>query len=268
MAYSHEPKLLGTAGGVGHAGWFLNQGTFLVTSGDGLTNIDFSNLLRFHRARRALGTMALAEVEYRLEYGVTLLAAGGRIRRFVEKPQWGDIFSNQVNTGIYVFEPPVLTLLKPGTDFGHLIWPKLLSAKKPIYGHLTKRYWCDVGSLSEYKRAHRDALDGRAGFPIPGKQIRRKVWAEPGAQIAAGVKLEGPCLIGARSRIAKGAVIGPYTVIGADAQIAPDSHIRQSILWDRVQVGRGVRLENCVIGHGARLRESISFYDGSVIQQA
>ena len=209
--------------------------------------------------------MALAEVESRFEYGVTLLGPRGRIRQFVEKPKWGDIFSNQVNTGIYVFEPSILDLIKPGQDFGKDIWPKLLASKKPIFGSLTKRYWCDVGNLSEYRRAHREGLDGKVGFPVPGKQIRRGVWAEPGAHIARGAKLLAPCLIGSRSRIADGSVIGPYSVVGSDVQIARGARLQHSVLWDRVNVGRGATLENCVLGHDVRLNDSRSVFNGAVI---
>jgi len=266
--YSFEPKLLGTAGGVRKAGRFLENSTFLVMSGDGLTDINLSQLISFHRQKKSAATIGLKCVDERFEYGVTLTDARGRIQKFIEKPQWRDVFSNQVNTGIYVFEPRILKQIPPRrvVDFGHEIWPKLLSKGEPIYGYLTDRYWCDVGNLTEYRRAQRDFLEGKAGFSPPGVEIRPRVWVEEGARIAAGVKLEAPCLIGRRSRIAKGSLIGAYTVIGRDARIGPGSSLRNCILWDGVSVGRRVKLENCVIGHRARVRESISMYEGSVIQ--
>ncbi len=122
--------------------------------------------------------MALSKVNSKFDYGVTLTKPNGRINKFLEKPSWGDIFSNQVNTGIYVFEPKILHFIKPGRDFGHEIWPKLLSTGEPIFGHLTNKYWCDVGNLSEYRRAQRDYLDGKVGFRMPGTEIRRGVWVE------------------------------------------------------------------------------------------
>ena len=270
IQYSFESKLLGTAGGVRKADWFLKGGTFLVMSGDGLTDIDLSKLLVFHAQRKSIATMALSRVDSKFEYGITLTNPQGRIQKFIEKPHWGDIFSNQVNTGIYVFDPKVLKRIRPGrlTDFGHDIWPKLLSSKQPIFGHLTNRYWCDVGNLPEYRRAQRDFLDGKVGFAVPGTQIRRGIWVEKGAQIAKGVKLEAPCLIGRDSRIAQGSIIGAYTVVGNKARIGAKSILRNCILWDEVNVGSGVRLENCVIGRKAHVRENISMYEGSIIQAA
>jgi mannose-1-phosphate guanylyltransferase/phosphomannomutase len=265
--YSYEPSLLGTAGGVRKAGGFLDQGTFLVTSGDGLTDIDFSKLLAFHARKKSVATMALSRVDSKFDYGVTLTQASGRIRRFVEKPRWGDIFSNTVNTGIYVFEPKILRRIPAGRvfDFGHQVWPALLSSRQPIYATLTDRYWCDVGNLSEYRRAQRDFLDGKVNFKLPGKQIRKGVWVEEGAQIARGVKLESPCLIGRDCRIGKGSVIGAYTVIGDRARIGKRAILKNSILWNDVRVGDGVTLENCVIVHGGQIAESISVYEGAVI---
>jgi mannose-1-phosphate guanylyltransferase/phosphomannomutase len=268
IQYSLEPKLLGTAGGVRKAGWFLEDSTFLVMSGDGLTDINLSKLLAFHTQKKSSATIGLKCVDERFDYGVTLTDARGRIQKFIEKPQWRDVFSNQVNTGIYVFEPRILKQIPPRriVDFGHEIWPKLLAKGEPIYGYLTDRYWCDVGNLTEYRRAQRDFLEGKVGFSPPGIEIRPGIWVDKGTRIASGVKLEAPCLIGRGSRIEKSSLIGAYTVIGQDARIGPGSSLRNCILWDRVSVGRRGRLENCVIGHSAHVTESISMYEGSVIQ--
>src|SRR5207247_1944098 len=128
LQYSHEPHLLGTAGGVKKVESWLKEGTFLVMSGDGLTDIDLTKLLNFHREKRALATMALKAIDTRLDYGVTLINNQGQITRFMEKPQWKDVCSNTVNTGIYVFEPSVFAHMPKGKiyDFGHDLWPLLL----------------------------------------------------------------------------------------------------------------------------------------------
>ncbi len=266
--YSYEPKLLGTAGGVKNVEHFLNEGTFLVLSGDGLTDIDLTELLSFHRRRRALATIALKTVDMRFEYGVALMNPSGRIRRFIEKPRWSDVFSNEVNTGIYVFEPDALKMIPKGKvyDFGHQFWPKLLKERRPIHGYRTKSYWCDVGNLGEYRHAQHDALEGKIGIHFQGRQIQRGVWVDEGTVIERGVRFEPPCLIGQRCRIARNAVIGAYTVVGHRAHIGAGSVLRNCTLWDDVRVEKRVRLENCILGHGARATENISVYEGSVIQ--
>jgi len=268
ITYSYEQKLLGTAGGVRKAAHFLNKGTFLVMSGDGLSDINLTDLVAFHRDRKSIATMAVKNVDSKFDYGVTLTNAQGRIRQFVEKPHWGDIFSDQVNTGIYVFEPEVLKRIKPGrvTDFGHEVWPGLLSAKKRIFGYPTKAYWCDVGNLNEYRRAQKDMLDNKIKFSLPGNQIRKGIWIGKGVRIASHVKLEAPCVIGENSVISKGSLIGAYTMIGHRAQIGEGSILKNCVLWDDVKTERHVRLENCIIGHQAVVSESICLYEGSIIQ--
>jgi len=266
LQYSYEPKLLGTAGGVKNVEAFLKQGTFIVLSGDGLTTINLKNLLAFHARKKAFGTIGLKPIDTRFDYGVTIRNSSSRITRFIEKPKWGDVFSNEVNTGIYVFEPQALAFIPKGKiyDFGHELWPLLLKKKKPIFGYPMKDYWCDIGSLTEYRRAQRDVLEGLTGTSLPGRQIRRGVWVGEGTVIDRGARVEGPCLIGRDCRIADGAVIGAYTVIGSRARISKGSELRHSIVWDDVQIGQGVRLENCILSHGTKLREPMAAFDSVI----
>ncbi len=270
IRYSYEPKLLGTAGGVKNVESFLRGGTFLVMSGDGLSDVDITALLSFHRRRKAVGTMALKPVDTRFEYGVALTNAEGRIKKFVEKPLWSDVFSNTVNTGIYVFESSVLAQIPRAKiyDFGHQLWPALLKKGARLFGQVIGAYWCDVGNLSEYRRAQKDVLDRKIRLPFPGRQVRPHVWVEKGTTIEPGAIFEGPCLIGQQGRIGRGARIGPYTVIGDGARIGKHVTIRQSTLWNNVRVGDGVTLENCIIGHGAQVTESIAVHEGAIIQLA
>jgi mannose-1-phosphate guanylyltransferase/phosphomannomutase len=270
LAYSVEPKLMGTAGGVKKAEAFLRGGTFLVMSGDGLTDANLTDLLAFHFRQRSVATMGLKAIDTRFDYGVTLTAPDGRIERFVEKPKWGDLFSNQVNTGIYVFEPAVFDHIPPHEvyDFGNQLWPALLRSRWPIFGYALGDYWCDVGNLNEYRRAQRDMLDGKIRIPFPGQPIRPGIWVDQGTVIERGATLEAPCLIGRDCRIARDAVIGAYTVVGARAQIGAGSRLRNSILWDDVRVDRRVTLDNCIIGHKTHVKQDISVYEGTVINIA
>jgi len=105
LHYSHEPKLLGTAGAIKKVESFFKDGAFFVMSGDGLSDIDLTEMYAFHKRRKSLATMAIKAIDSRFEYGVTLSEGNGRIKGFLEKPSWGDVFSNKVNTGIYLFEP-------------------------------------------------------------------------------------------------------------------------------------------------------------------
>lgn len=267
LHYSDEPKLLGTAGGVKNVEWFLNSGTFFVLSGDGLTDANLSDILAFHWKHRAVATMGLKEVDTRFDYGVTMTDKKGKIDRFVEKPLWSEVFSNQVNTGIYVFEPEIFNVIPARTvyDFGHQVWPGLLKSKKHIYGFPIKNYWCDVGNLNEYRRAQRNVLDGEISLNFSGKMQKKGIWIDEGTSIHAKSSLSAPCLIGRDCRIDKNVHVGPYTTIGNGVHIGEGSHIQNCTLWDNVRIGKGIRLENCILTQRTSIQEAASTYEGAVI---
>lgn len=267
LQYSHEPTLLGTAGGVKKVEGFLKGGSFFVMSGDGLCDFDLTAMAEFHRRKKSLATMAIYPVETRFEYGVTLTDASGRITGFKEKPSWGEIFSNTVNTGIYLFEPEVFRLIPKGKfyDFGNQLWPKLLKSGRPIYAWKGRGYWCDVGNLSEYRKAQVDSLEGRARINIPGRQLRPGIWAEEDSRIHPGAVLTPPCLVGRGAAIEEGCRIGPNTVIGDGSTIEPNAVLKNSILFNDVRVRRNVHLSNCIIGARGNVQENITVYEAAVL---
>ncbi|MEK7390359.1 MAG: NDP-sugar synthase, partial [Elusimicrobiota bacterium] len=267
IRYSQETKLMGTAGAIKKTEEFFKDGPFFVMSGDGLSDIDLGAMWRFHRRRGSIATMAVKRVDARFEYGVTLMDGAQRIKGFLEKPSWGDVFSNKVNTGIYLFEPEVLKLMPKNKvfDFGHDLWPKLLKRRKPIYAYETESYWCDVGNLSEYRRCQIDCLDRKVMIHIPGVEMRRGVWVQEGTIIDPKAKLSSPVVIGKGCRVAADAVIGPHTVVGDRAVVGAGSTLKNCILFDNVTVGEKVHLTNCIIGPNGFVRENISVYEAAVL---
>ena len=267
LRYSQEPKLLGTAGAIKKVQGFFKGGPFFVMSGDGLSDIDLTAMLAFHKKRRSVATMAVKKIDARFDYGVTLSQPNGRIKGFLEKPSWGDVFSNTVNTGIYLFEPEILKMIPSGKvyDFGHDLWPKLLKARKPIYSFDLDSYWCDVGNLPEYRRCQLDVLDGKAKVNIPGKEVSKGVWIEEGTVVDPRAVLKAPCVIGKGCRIEAGAQVGPYTVVGDRAKIAPYATLKNCILFEHVTVGKNVHLSNCILGAHGNVKENISVYEAAVL---
>ena len=140
LRYFVEETPLGTAGSVKNAEAFLDE-TFLVISGDALTDINLAEALVFHRARRALVTIVLTKVTNPLDYGVVITEEDGRIKRFLEKPGWGEVFSDTVNTGIYLIEPEVFRYYEKdqAVDFSKDLFPLLLKAGEPLYGYMWPR---------------------------------------------------------------------------------------------------------------------------------
>lgn len=267
ISYSHEQKLLGTAGAVKKVESFFKDGPFIIMSGDGLSDIDITEMWNFHKKRKSLATMAVKAVDSRFDYGVTLADRSGRIKGFLEKPYWSDVFSNKVNTGIYLFEPEIFNFIPKNKvyDFGHELWPKLLKMKKPIYSYETKSYWTDVGNLSEYRKAQEDCLNGLAKISVPGRELRKGVWIEDPVSISPKAQLKAPCVIGKGSVIKDGAQIGPNTVVGDRASIAESAVLKNCILFDNVTVGKNVHLSNCILGANGNVKENITVYEAAVL---
>jgi mannose-1-phosphate guanylyltransferase/phosphomannomutase len=114
LKYYIEETPLGTGGSVLNASDFLDD-TFIVISGDALTDIDIDKVYKFHKNKKSKATMVLKKEAIPLEYGIVITDKDGRIIRFLEKPSWGEVFSDTVNTGIYIIEPEVLKYYKKET---------------------------------------------------------------------------------------------------------------------------------------------------------
>lgn len=266
ISYSYEKKLMGTAGGVKKMEKYFDS-TFVVMSGDGLTDIDLTRAIKYHKSKKALGTMVLKPVDTKFEYGVTLTDKAGRIVRFIEKPRWSDVFANTVNTGIYIFEPEIFKYIPASQfyDFGMQLWPDLLKKKKRIFGYVMEEYWTDVGNLTEYRNGIRDALDGKIKICIPGEQISPGIWVGKGTKIDKSARLKAPCVIGSNCVIGRNVLIDEYTTVADNSKVLKGAKIKNSILWNNVEVLQNVRLDNCIIGYGAKVSEDISVYEGTVL---
>jgi mannose-1-phosphate guanylyltransferase / phosphomannomutase len=210
MSYALEETPLGTAGSVKNAEALLGGDPFIVISGDALTDIDLTHVIEFHRSKGAAVTIALKSMPDPLEFGVVITDGNGRIERFLEKPSWGQVFSDTINTGIYVVEPEVLSHIPEGApfDFSSELFPLLMEKGYPLYGCVVDGYWCDVGSFESYMQAHRDVLDGEAKVFIPGVQTRERVWIDEGARIEPGVVIGDKVVIGPNVTLRAGAHVG------------------------------------------------------------
>jgi len=266
LRYFIEESPLGTAGSIKNAEDFLDE-TFLVISGDALTDINLQAAVAFHRERKALATLVLTKVNTPLEYGVVITDEEGKIRRFLEKPGWGEVFSDTVNTGIYILEPEILTYIdkyKP-VDFSKELFPQLLSMGKPLYGYVAQGYWSDVGNLEQYRQANYDILSGLVKLSVPGQEISPRVWAGEGTEIEHGAEVEPPVLLGEYCRVKKGARIGALSVIGNHSLLEEDSSIKRSILWNHVYISAYAQTRGAVLAAHTHIKPKASIYEGAVL---
>lgn len=266
MTYTDEPIPLGTAGSVGNARTFLDE-TFLVISGDVLTDIDLTKVLEFHRDKQAVATIGLTAVENPLEFGIVITKEDGSIERFLEKPTWGQVFSDTINTGIYVLEPEIFDHIPEGrsVDFSGEVFPALLAAGKPLFGALVEGYWEDVGTLEAYLSAHKDVLDGKVQASVPGFLVNAGVWLGEGSEVSPDAVVVSPCVIGAGCIIEAGCHIGEYTVLGSNVRVKGEAVIERSVLHDNVYVGTRSRLSGAVVGRSSSIRNNVRIDEGVVI---
>jgi mannose-1-phosphate guanylyltransferase/phosphomannomutase len=266
IQYSVEESPLGTAGSVRLASDALDD-TFLVISGDALCDIDLAQIVDFHREKGAAVTIGLKSVENPLEFGIVVTDEDGKVERFLEKPSWGQVFSDTINTGIYVLEPEVLKHVPTDRpyDFSKELFPLLLEMGRPIYGYVCDGYWQDIGNLDQYRQANFDALDERVQLNIPGLKIRGDVWIGEGVEIDDVEGVEGPAFIGNYARVSPEASVGPYTILGSATTLRERGRISRSVLDGSCYIGRSAVIEGAIIGRNCDIRAHARIHEGVAI---
>ncbi len=238
LVYREEPELLGTAGGVRNCADFLDDGTFLIISGDALTDIDLEKFVARHKAAGGIGTLAVKRVENTREFGVVLHDADGRITGFQEKPDPAEALSDLGNCGMYLFEPAIFDYFPrtPFVDWANDVFPALLANDVPFHIHEIDEYWNDVGSLAELKEGTFDAMRGELRVELRGEE------AADGVRICEGTELTDATLI------------EPPVWIGRDVRIAPGVRLQGPLaIGDGVTIGEGAALKDSVVLPGTEI---------------
>ena len=275
LSYATEERPLGTAGSVKNAEDALRDGTFLVISGDALTDIDLAAVVRAHRERGALATVCLTRVPDPVEFGVVVTDHEQRIERFLEKPTWGQVFSDTVNTGIYVLEPEVFAHVPDHqvVDWAADVFPALVKAGAPIFGYVAEGYWEDVGTHESYMKAQADVLNRQVDVEISGFEVAPGVWIGEGAEVDPDAVLKGPVCIGDYAKVEGGAELRELTVLGDNVVVKEGAFLHRAVVHDNVYIGNNATLRGCVIGkntdlmRATRVEEGVIVGDECVIEQ-
>jgi len=264
--YSVEEQPLGTAGSVRLAHERLTD-TFVVISGDALCDVDLTALVAAHRQKGAAVTIGLKSVDNPLEFGIVVTDDEGRVERFLEKPSWGQVFSDTINTGIYVLEPEVLRHVPDDRpyDFSKELFPLLLEMGRPIYGHVLDGYWQDIGNLDQFRQANFDALDGNVALDVPGLRLKGNLWVSEDVDIDELEPVEGPAFIGTNCRIADGASIGAHTVLSQGVIVREGARVSRSVIDAGTYIGRSAVIEGAIVGRRADIRDHVRVHEGVAI---
>lgn len=267
LSYSIEKTPLGTAGSVKNAEEKLKDGTFLIVSGDALTDCDLTKAIEFHKARKSMATLILYRVESPLEFGVVITDDDHRVVRFLEKPSWSEVFSDTVNTGMYILEPEVFELMEANRsyDWSGDIFPQMLEKGMPIYGYVMEEYWCDVGSLNQYREAQEHLMGGQVNLPIPGHSDGSGVFVGRNTQIDPSVTIIPPVVIGRNCKIKRNARIGPFSAIGDNVVIEEEAIVERSVIWDSTYIGPSVGIHSATICSRATIKRDSVVREDAVV---
>jgi len=224
-------------------------------------------MVNYHKDNGALVTVGLANVPNPLEFGIVITDEDGRVQRFLEKPTWGQVFSDTVNTGLYVMEPEVLDEITPGemVDWSGDVFPKLVKRGAPLFGYVSDGYWEDIGTLESYLKAQADVLAGRVRSDIAGFEVSPGVWVAEGAEVDADAVLTGPLCIGDYAKIEAGAHLREYTVVGSNVVVKEGAFLHRAVVHNNVYVGQGVTLRGCVIGKNTDVMRLARIEEGAIV---
>jgi mannose-1-phosphate guanylyltransferase/phosphomannomutase len=271
MGYVGAEGDLGTAGSVKLGESEIGRQRFMVTSADVLTDFDLSAALAYHEQKKAMATLVLTRVDNPLQFGVVITDNEGRITRFLEKPSWGEVFSDTVNTGIYILEPEVLDLIPPGRDFDFSkdLFPLMLAKGLPLFGYIAPGYWKDIGTLSEYLNVHRDILSGKVEVGVDGVRRGRlgtDIWMGEGSSIDPSARLSNSVIIGRGVKVGAKAELTDC-ILGDGCEIGEGARIHGAVLWKHVKVGAQAELKECTVANRAVIGELSSVDVGAVVAE-
>jgi len=265
MNYVNAEADYGTAGAVKNAEERLS-GTFMVISADIITDFDLSKAIDFHKERGAAVTIVLTRVPDPLQYGIVITEEDGRIVRFLEKPTWGEVFSDTINTGIYIVEPEVLGLIPPkkNWDFSKNLFPAMLARGDRLLGYVAEGYWKDVGNLDEYLNVHLDLLAGKVGIGFDGEKAgERSVWIGEGSKVDYTAELSN-VLLGKMCVVGSGVTMS-NVVVGDGCVVEDGAVLQSSVLWDSVSVRKGARIFENIVGSHARVGRGAFLAERAVV---
>ena len=266
LHYFTEEKPMGTAGSILSTSSFID-GTFVIISGDCITDLDLAQAIEYHRLKQAMATLVLTREENPVNFGIVATDSNGYIAGFLEKPSRCEVFSDTINTGIYVLEPEIFNHIdhdKP-SDFSRDLFPVLLDKGHPLAGFVTYDYWSDIGTVESYLNTHCDIFNLKVESSFGKNKYGDNIIIGRSTIIEPTAVINGPCLIGSNCYIGHGTVIGSYSVIGNNCFIEEQTSIKRSILMSNCSIGRGCELRGSILGNKVRLMHYVSCYENAVV---
>jgi len=261
----------GTAGAVKLAQDLIGNENFIIISGDLVTDFDFKKIFDYHKEKNAKLSITLTSVENPLEFGVVIANADGKIEKFLEKPSWGEVFSDTINTGIYIIEPEILEYIPKNEnyDFGKDLFPRLMREGVELIAGNAQGYWRDVGNPESYRDVYEDILNGRVNLKISGEKTvfpNGVLYSEVPYELDKSIEIIGTVVLGKNVELANGVKL-TNVVLGDNVSIGKNSKIRNTVMWSDVSVGKNAMLDACVICNNNTIGKNVTVKAGLILAE-
>lgn len=264
LKFVTEDTPLGTAGGVKNAAEGFDE-DFLVISGDAICDFDLSGAMRSHKESGSDVTILVTRVDDPREYGLVTVGENDLVTGFVEKPSWSGVTTNMANTGIYIINPSVLSLIPSDRsfDFASNLFPLMLSKNKKLSACELEGYWCDIGDLTSFLKCQEDVLSKRVQTTLAENPETGCFGTDTVPE--GNYKIFPPVYFGKQVKIGDGAVIGPNTVLDDGVTVEKNARIRASVIMPDSFIGDGARLTGAIVCSGAKIQKGVSLFEGTTI---
>jgi len=262
----------GTAGAVKLAEEAIGDDNFIIISGDLVTDFDFSKLFDFHKSNHSKLSIGLTSVENPLQFGVVIANEDNKIEKFLEKPSWGEVFSDTINTGIYVIEPEILKFIPKGEnfDFAKDLFPLLMQNEISLMACNLSGYWRDVGNPESYREVYEDILNKRVNFKIFAKKKKypdgKLYHCTDNYKVDKSVEIIGTVVLGDNVKIEKGVKLN-NVVIGDNVTIGPSCKIRNSVFWENIHLEKNALMDNCIICNNNKIGKNVTAKAGLILAE-
>ena len=261
----------GTAGAVKLAQEHIGNDNFIIISGDLVTDFDFQKIFDYHKEKQSKLTITLTSVDNPLEFGVVIANEEGKIEKFLEKPSWGEVFSDTINTGIYVIEPEILEYIPKheNFDFAKDLFPRLMREGIDLMAGYAEGYWRDVGNPESYRDVYDDILTGKVKIRISGEKREFPdglLYSNEQYELDKSIEIIGTVVLGKNVSLEKGVKLN-NVVVGDNVRIGRDGKIRNSVIWEDVTIDRNVVFDGCVICNNNVIGKNVTAKAGMILAE-
>jgi mannose-1-phosphate guanylyltransferase len=223
-------------------------------------------LQAFHVDREAVASLALYPVDDPSSYGLVRRDESGAVKGFLEKPDPGEIDTDEINAGAYVLDRAIVDLIPPGRSVSieRDVFPRLVG--QGLFGLRLEGYWMDIGTPERYLQASWDIIEGRVQTDVETSGSGPFIAAD--AEVAADASVGRRAVVGAGASVGSGATVED-SVLLAGSRVGERASVTGSILAQRVEIGPGATVgAGSIIGEGAVVLEGTEVAAGARVDPA